>query len=256
MTVAGVSLMPVSTSSVRASPVRTYCAMNRTPRLDSMRWMPGAISISLLSRIGATAFRDRVAAVDADHLAGDARRRGREQPGDDLRHVGRGHQGAERRVAAREIGIETGRHGLEPAGRDDVGANPVGAAFECRNADDGLECDRPGACRAAAGERLRPEERRDGDPTRRAALLRCRQPRLRGEEGLLGPAVDGALELLRAELGKWRQRRIWRKRDETVDVESVAKQIDPERAERACDRMVLRADQERRHQYFPITRPP
>src|SRR6476620_9318280 len=36
--------MPVSTSIVRASPVSTYCAMNRAPSGDSMRWIPGASS--------------------------------------------------------------------------------------------------------------------------------------------------------------------------------------------------------------------
>ena len=41
---AGVYGMPVSSRSVRASPASTYWAMKRTPRLDSMRWMPAATS--------------------------------------------------------------------------------------------------------------------------------------------------------------------------------------------------------------------
>ncbi len=86
--------------------------------------------------------------------------------------------------------------------------------------------------------------------------LRCGEPRLRGEERLLGPAPDGVLPLLGRLLDERREFRSRRKRDEPVGVEVVAHGLDAHRRQRALDRVVLRADDERAHQYFPITRPP
>src|SRR6187549_3795629 len=128
MTVAGVSLMPVSTSSVRASPASTYWAMNRTPRSDSIRWIPDATSISLLSRMRATALRDRVAAVDANDLAVDVRRLGGEQPRDGTGDVLGSGQGAERRVLNGQLLVDPCCHAVvDPARCDHVGAHTVRA---------------------------------------------------------------------------------------------------------------------------------
>src|ERR687886_1891228 len=49
MTSSGVPASPVSTRTVLSSPQSRYWHMNRSPRSDSMRWMPGSISILLPS---------------------------------------------------------------------------------------------------------------------------------------------------------------------------------------------------------------
>src|SRR5215210_1726744 len=49
MTSSGVPARPVSTRTVLSSPTSRYWHMNRSPRSDSMRWMPGSISIFLPS---------------------------------------------------------------------------------------------------------------------------------------------------------------------------------------------------------------
>src|SRR5215213_5020115 len=49
MTPSGVPARPVSMRTVLSSPTSRYWHMNRSPRSDSMRWMPGSISIFLPS---------------------------------------------------------------------------------------------------------------------------------------------------------------------------------------------------------------
>jgi hypothetical protein len=109
---------------------------------------------------------------------------------------------------------------------------------------------------APAGEGLRTEDRRDRHPAPGATLERGREPRLRREKRLSRPPLDRVLEARAVELGERRQLLLGWQRDESLRLDALPGQLEPQRRELVRDGVLLRADDEHPHQYFPITRPP
>ena len=220
-----------------------------------MRWMPGAISIVTPLVVRAAARGDRVAAVDAQHLAGDVRGGRREQP----RHVAATSAGVVRTGGACPTAasrVEPAARRRRPARRDDVRAHAARPALERGDADERLQRHAPGTGGAAAGNGCVP--RIDVTATQPPSPLeRGGEPRLRREERLRRPSAGRrpprvGLRARRAGASSGSGGSVTRPSASTLSSRRARGRAPRARSSSGSSW----ADDEDAHQYFPITRPP